>query len=307
MKRCALALLIFIAGCTPLSQPVWPVEKSHAKLAKNVYITADGTRLPMKSWLPEKKPEAVILALHGFNDYSNAFASPGRYLKQRGVAVYAYDQRGFGASPMTGIWAGEENLVNDAKQALILLKRRYPRTPVYLMGESMGGAVALLAMGDANDLKINGLILVAPAVWGGGAMNPMMRSSLWVWAHLVPGQKLTGEDLEIRASDNNAMLRAMWHDPLVIKETRVDAVYGLVNLMGAAYARSDQVKTRTLLLHGDRDEVIPRAPIMEIAAAYSVAAQISYYPNGYHMLLRDLQGKKVTEDILRWLNRSNGL
>ena len=49
--------------------------------------------------LPTSGVKAVILALHGFNDYSNAFAMPARLWAERGIASYAYDQRGFGGAP----------------------------------------------------------------------------------------------------------------------------------------------------------------------------------------------------------------
>jgi acylglycerol lipase len=304
MTIIVLLAMTVLTACTPLSQPVTAVEKSQAALTQKYFITADGTKLPLKTWLPKTEPKAIILALHGFNDYSHAFEGAGKYLSLRGVAVYAYDQRGFGAAPMTGIWAGEENLINDVKQATTLLKRRYPHTPLYLLGESMGGAVSLLAMRDDDAPKIRGLILVAPAVWD---MNPLMRGSLWLFAHTLPDKKMTGEELKILASDNREMLNAMWLDELVIKETRVDAIYGLAELMSDAYARAGEVKTRSLLLHGDHDEVIPRTPIKTVAAEYSAPLKVIYYPHGYHMLLRDLEGKKVTDDILKWMNQTNGL
>jgi acylglycerol lipase len=61
------------------------------------------------------------------------------------------------------------------------------------------------------------------------------------------------------------------------------------------------VKSHTLLLHGDRDEVIAREPIAVVAERYAAPVKVIYYPDGYHMLLRDLGGKKVTEDILKWI------
>jgi acylglycerol lipase len=286
----------------PQSQPVQVVEQSQAKLTKNAFIAADGMALPLRTWLPKEKPKAVMLALHGFNDYSHAFEGAGNYFRARGIAVYAYDQRGFGNAPMTGIWAGEENLVSDARQCLALLKKRYPRTPVYLLGESMGGAVSLIAMAGETQPKINGVILVAPAVWGDGAMSPLMRGTLWLMAHTMPGKTMTGEELKILASDNVEMLRAMWLDKLIIKKTRVDAVYGLVDLMGNAYQKASGVETRTLLLYGDRDEVIPREPVETVAANYSAPLKFIYYPHGYHMLLRDLEGKQVMQDILKWMD-----
>jgi acylglycerol lipase len=300
LRMTIIVFLAMITACTPLSQPVAIVEHSQAALSKNTFITADGTKLPLRTWLPKGKPKAIILALHGFNDYSRAFESAGKYFSARGVAVYAYDQRGFGASPMTGIWAGEENLIADVKQSVALLKKRYPHTPLYLLGESMGGAVGIVA----NVPSVNGLILVAPAVW---KPNPLLQATLWMMAHTVPGKKLTGEDLKILASDNIEMLNAMWLDTLVIKATRVDAIYGLVELMGDAYEQAGEVQTPTLLLHGDHDEVISREPVKAVAQRYSAPLKIIYYPSGYHMLLRDLEGKKVTHDILKWMAETNRL
>ncbi len=64
----------------------------------------------------ERTPKAMIIAVHGFNDYSNAFESTGGVFQKlpTAIAVYAYDQRGFGgAAASPGIWAGEDNLVSD--------------------------------------------------------------------------------------------------------------------------------------------------------------------------------------------------
>ena len=74
-------------------------------------MAADGAELPLRSWLPQAgPPDAVLVALHGFNDYSNFFDGPGRWLAGRGIASYAYDQRGFGGAPHRGLWAGTEAL-----------------------------------------------------------------------------------------------------------------------------------------------------------------------------------------------------
>jgi acylglycerol lipase len=76
----------------------------------NKLIVADCAQLPIRKW-PQKKGalKAVLLVVHGFNDYSNYFKPPGEYLaKEYGVISYAIDQRGFGqAPPKRGIWAGD--------------------------------------------------------------------------------------------------------------------------------------------------------------------------------------------------------
>ncbi len=79
--------------------------------------------------------------------------------------------------------------------------------------------------------------------------------ALWIGARLMPGLTLTGRGLGIKPSDNIAMLRALSRDPLVIKETRVDTIYGLVNLMDAALAAAPRLARQTAadLWGGGRD------------------------------------------------------
>lgn len=218
---------------------------------------ADLARLPLRVWAA-RKPRAVIVAVHGFNDYSNAFAMPGPWLAKRGVTVYAYDQRGFGKAPHRGFWAGEEAMVQDLRTVARLVKQRHPRLPLYVMGESMGGAVAMIAFAGAGVPDAEGAILSAPAVWGWRAMNPLYKSALWIAAHTVPSFSPTGEGLGVQASDNIEMLRALGRDPLVIKETRVDTIYGLVGLMDKAYESGPLIRKPVLYLYGKKDELVPR-------------------------------------------------
>src|SRR5690606_24488111 len=103
----------------------------------------------------EGTPRAVVLALHGFGDHSGAFQAIAEPLTHAGIALYAYDQRGFGATADAGRWAGQARLARDARLVARLLRQRYPDTPLYLVGKSMGGAVALLALTGQPPLPVD--------------------------------------------------------------------------------------------------------------------------------------------------------
>lgn len=258
--------------------------------------------MPWRHWQPERPPHAVILALHGFNDYSNAFQDFARFATERGVAVHAYDQRGFGANRDAGLWPGTDRLVGDLRAAIARLRAIHGDTPLYVLGESMGGAVAIEAAAGEL-LPIDGLILVAPAVWGGDQFSVVYRAMLWLASTIAPGWKLTGRGLDIMPSDNIEMLKALSADPLVIKGTRVDAIAGLVRLMDRALADLGRVDQKVLVLVGDKDQIVP-------AGAFAALRQrlrtddctLITYPQGYHMLLRDLQRQVVFEDVLAWID-----
>lgn len=267
-------------------------------------VMEDGYVLPLTAWRPDKDPVSIVLALHGFNDYRNAFSGPARFLANHDVLVLAYDQRGFGETAQRGVWAGSERLARDAVTLARLLCEQYPQQPLYLLGVSMGGAVALRALQDAPPC-LNGVILVAPAVWGWQTMPWWQRSLLYAMAHIAPEMTLTSKGLDITPSDNLEMLRALARDPLVIKETRVDAIYGLTELMESAYLSGVDLDAAALLLYGEKDEIIPPEPTCELFARLPVGggrhSRIVLYPDGYHMLLRDLQAGVVYRDMLTWL------
>jgi alpha-beta hydrolase superfamily lysophospholipase len=56
-----------------------------------------------------------------------------------------------------------------------------------------------------------------------------------------------------------------------------------------------------LVLYGERDEIIPRRPTCRMLATLASSARVAVYPNGYHMLTRDLGAKIVLEDLAAWL------
>ncbi len=265
---------------------------------------ADGYRLPYWRWLPQGSPRYVVVALHGFNDYRNAFAGPAAGLAARGVAVYAFDQRGFGETEHRGLWSGTERLVSDARAFLQLVRQRHPDRPVALLGMSMGAAVALLVQAGTEPAPANALVVVAPAAWGRQTMNPLMRAALWLLVHLAPGSHWTGETLDIRPTDNLELLRAMARDPLVIKETRADAIWGLTGLMDRALDAAHRVPGPLLVLHGGQDQVVPRSSVCRLIDRLQARGQpptVHFYPDGHHMLMRDQAGDRVVADIAAWL------
>jgi acylglycerol lipase len=272
------------------------------------FVAADGQLLPLRSWLPKGVVTAVLLALHGFNDYSHSFESAGEVWAEHGIATYAFDQRGFGAAPERGLWPGRAALAADATTAAEILRRRYPGTPLYLLGESMGGAVAVVAMTHESGTPVpdvDGIILAAPAVWGRSTMDLLPRLALWAGARLMPELTLTGRGLKITASDNIEMLRALSRDPLVIKSTRVDTIYGLVDLMDAALDAAPLLDIPMLVMYGGRDEIVPKTPIRRFVGSLPPEcrrrARLAWYEKGYHMLFRDLEGPMVIADVASWV------
>jgi alpha-beta hydrolase superfamily lysophospholipase len=252
----------------------------------------------------------VIVALHGMSDYSNAFDMPGKVWAKLGITTLAYDQRGFGKSEHPGVWAGTDTMRSDLDDAVAAAHARYPGVPVFALGESMGGAVVLTALAsmqpsgaDAPKLNVDGVILVAPAVWSRGDMPMLYRVALWTAAHTLPNMHLSGSGLKIWASDNIEILRQNGKDPLFQKNANVGAIYGLTNLMDEARQAPAHLNNPPpiLLMYGGNDQVIPNKPTDAVAAALGARAEVHKYPDGYHMLFRDLHAEPRWKDMADWV------
>ncbi|MFZ6762269.1 alpha/beta fold hydrolase [Pseudoroseomonas sp. WGS1072] len=306
-----LAVLSGLAACAPRTIPAGPPLAAPA-LREEALVMPDGARLPLHVWRPEGPPRAVLLGLHGFGDTAgNAFRRAAEPFLAAGLIVYAYDQRGFGAAPHRGVWAGAEALAADAAAAARLLRQRHPGLPFFLLGESMGGAVAMLAASGAEPLPVDGLILVAPALEGRADMSWLTRQVLELAAHTVPLLEFRNAAPGFAPTDNEEAMRGWSRDPLTYKEVRVDTLYGLIGLMDAAKAAAPRLGAPLLVLYGARDRIISPGPVRGLLRALPPAPEgapegaarhrAGYYATGYHMLLRDKGRDAVAADVLAWM------
>jgi alpha-beta hydrolase superfamily lysophospholipase len=298
MKRfLASFAALALAGC--VSFPDAPPKLLRPAFDGDTLVVSDGTRLPTRLSAPQN-PVAVVVALHGMNDYSNAWRMPAEAWGARGIAVIAYDQRGFGANPDSGRWPGSAALRADLHDAIAAARARFPDARIFAAGHSLGAAVVLSAMGEAP-LDVDGVILAAPGVWGGSQLPIAYRATANIAASLTPAKTLTGERTDRQASDNIPVLRALYEDPLVVKATRVDAILGAVRLMGEAYDASDEAGGAVLLQFGARDEIIPPRSMLKAGGRLCGDVAIRRYQANWHLLYRDLKGDAPMRDAADWM------
>jgi alpha-beta hydrolase superfamily lysophospholipase len=297
-----LAAALVIGGCVGKIDPPGPAIMRSAETA-DTFVMPDGMPLPYRVWLPNGAVRSVVLALHGMNDSRDAWEIPGPELAARGMAIYAPDQRGFGATATRGYWPGTQGLVDDAREMTRLLRARYPDRPFFLMGESMGAAVLMVMATEPHAPHVNGYVLVAPAVWGRSKMSFFLRALLWVADHTLPGLELTNRGyVKVTASDNHDALVRLSKDPLTIHGTRVDATRGLVDLMDVALAAAPRFDARALFLYGGKDDLVPkRATAATWRALPGERTTLAYYPDHYHLALRDLGRAEIISDVVAWM------
>jgi alpha-beta hydrolase superfamily lysophospholipase len=316
MKRAliplCLAAAMLLSACAPTLQRAGKPEAgfSGPRLEDDVFVSFDGARLGLTRWEATDpagapaKPWAVIIGVHGMNDYANAFHLAAPWWASQGVTTLAYDQRGFGRSPRRGVWASDAVLTQDLRTIVVLARRQWPGATIAVAGESLGGAVAIEAFASRDPPAADRLVLLAPAVWGWSSQPLAYRVALWLAARGVPSKVFTPPGWvtrHINPSDNYPELVAMGRDPLMIWGARSDALYGLVTTMDRAQKEVGGLRAPTLYLYGAHDPIIPRAAALKAVRGLPPTARTAWYRNGWHLLMRDLEGPIVWRDVLTFI------
>ena len=278
-------------------------------LEDNGWVARDGIRLPMTRWLPEGEPRGVVLALHGFSEHREVFYALAPHLAGAGYAVYAYDQRGFGDTAGRGTWPGSHQLVDDARSAYRLLTERHPGRPIHLLGHSMGGAIAALAVTGPEAIAPAGTVLLAPAVYGWSTLpwlySMALRTSQLIMPNLSPQQSWGRYFVDVTATDDRRVRAIQAYDRRILRAVPINMLYGLVNLMQTALGRMAALPSNVLILYGERDDIIPRhagcAMLQRMQAVTDAPPRLGLYADGYHYLTRDRQRIRTIADVRSWL------
>ena len=296
----ALGAVLLLAACDdrPAQRAAPPEPGSAAPPPRPAEESGSGgVRGALRHWPAQGRERAVILALHGFGDAGElTYAPAATAWAARGITTYAPDQRGFGANDSRKQWPGSAQLVRDAARMAEQVRARHPGRPLIVVGHSMGAGVALAAAEEG--MAADGLVLAAPAIAGGRALNPLARAGAWTLAALVPERRWSGEGLPIAPpSDNVAMMRLVGADPRHFATPSSRELYGLLRVMDRAAAAAGAVTTPTLTLMGRNDAFLSPDRIGKVHARIPGAAGFRLYEEGWHWLFRDLQAPQVWEDV----------
>jgi len=261
----------------------------------------DGIVLPVMRWPAKSGPRAVVLALHAYGDYRRSFRLVGPWFPTRGMELIAYDQRGFGETGSRGTWPGADALIHDFGDAVAAVAATFPDAPIYVLGESMGAAVALAGLASGEVLGVDKLMVAAPGVRGDMPLGQLHDSVLRLAALALPWLAV-----ELRRGgrpwlDPSEAAR-LADDPLILRELSVGTYEGLVDLATMASSAARGALPPTLLLYGELDGTIPRRAVDDLARALDERDEIRYYPDRHHLLLHEADVEPLLKDCLKWLD-----
>lgn len=284
------------------------LQHDHCSLWKNQYQADEA---PGLVWLDPRKPlKGIIIAVHGLGLHHGAYESFGRQIAGEGIMTIAFDVRGFGTYLES---KGSERLdmkgcVEDLKLIVETISRDYPDTSLFLLGESMGGAI-VLRLGAMEPDSITGIICSVPS---GSRYEPAftkMRVGLnylkdkherldispYVVRHATSSKRLRKE----WKTDRNSRLRL---SPKELLEFR--------NFMkkNVDYARSID-KLPVLIFQGDEDRLVKSKGTYDLFEAVASKDKTMVVVGGTeHLIFESGQYRNgITLGVVGWMNAHSRL
>lgn len=286
-KRSALALTGMLLALFALS----PAQAGKVLGGKNLPAWSARIKVPYRAWIPVNKPSQILLCVHGLGFSSASYAEFGRSMAARGCAVYAVDVRGFGQ------WIkrkGQDTVnfeacLTDLESALKTLRAAYPGTPVFLVGESMGGAIALAANSRYPQL-VDGLISSVPS----GDRYAKVSSELVVGMHyLEDSDKPMNIAPEVvnRATADPALRQKMLSEPMNRMKLSPKELKQFETFMKGNYDAAHLIdKTPVLMLAGFKDQLVKPEGTIELFNDLSTSDKLlMVVGDGEHFLLEENQ------------------
>ncbi|PEN14090.1 lysophospholipase [Longibacter salinarum] len=266
-------------------------------------MTRDGLHLVTKHWTTTD-PRGCVLLVHGYGEHSGRYGHVADAMNDRGIEVYAYDQRGYGRSEGPRAYVDSfDDYVDDLELAIAHVRRRINDQPLYLFGHSMGGAVVLQYALQRQHDGIDGLILSSPAIEVDPDIAPILRKSAHIVSALVPR-------LPVVPSPEGRISR----DPDVVDEAEEDPLnyHGRIRArIGAEFLRINReiqqkqsaLSLPFLIVHGTADSVTsPEASQRLYDEAQSRDRTLRLYDGLYHETFNEPERDEVINDICRWLD-----
>jgi alpha-beta hydrolase superfamily lysophospholipase/Tfp pilus assembly protein PilF len=253
---------------------------------------------------PRVEPIGVVVCVPGFGLHHGSFAALGHQLAEKGYIVISYDVRGFGA--YTTLKARDridlEKTLDDLDDSFIRIRQDYPNLPTYILGESMGGAIALQFAALHPEL-IDGLVASVPSA----KRYRQILDSSKVAVSILTGNKnpIDITNIVVNRATKKEGLRDSWsQDPEARFTATPHELRSFTAFVNRNLSHAPKIKTTPVLMfQGVQDLLIrPEGTIELFKKIGTTDKDLILIGKSEHLLLEQGQFTKgVLSDLCDWL------
>lgn len=271
------------------------------------FLTTDDFEIFWQTWQPQGDVQRVLVLQHGIGEHSGRYQSLIKTLTESSIAVYALEARGHGRTQ--GIRGHVNNFAvyrQDLAEFIAMVRYQHEQAPVFLLGHSLGGAIALAYALHQDDQKhLRGLILSSPAIEIPLNFSTRIKKQM---ASLLVGiaPSLTmPTNINLRyLSHNPAVGIDYQRDPLTHGQISVALGHALFQLSKYFYAHAPYLRVPTYIFHGTGDKITSPEGSKKL---YHLLRQsdktLKLYDGLYHETLHEKEPdqSRVLHDLKQWI------
>lgn len=269
--------------------------------------TADQVELAWQAWTPPA-PHGVIVVIHGLAEHSGRYRETAGFLASHGWAVYTADLRGHGQSA-DGRRSGRVHVdqftdyFHDVDAIIELARKPNGTLPIFLLGHSMGGLIALIYALE-KPAGLAGAIISSPALGTHPDSQPplLLKLLVKVLSRLAPRLLFKSELDTSLISRDPEVVQAYIDDPLVSKRVSARWYAAMMKTMDDAFARAASLRIPMLLMQSGADRLVdPAATDRWAAAAPTEFVDLVIWDGFYHEMLNEPGKDQVRDKLINWL------
>jgi alpha-beta hydrolase superfamily lysophospholipase len=273
-------------------------------LQRHIYGGYDGSlkRMNLLEWKSAAPRDAYILCIHAWGLSAREFNDFGAVMSSRGFDIAAIDVRGFGLDRKKhGMKRIDfRGTVQDISKLLGSVRKRNPDKKIFVVGESMGGALALKVGADFPDL-VDGVIVSAPA-WQISGVKRLTFEGLFDQIFGEPG--LAARSVANMASSNSDLKKQWLTDGSYRMNYSVPEAYDYYRLMRSTPLNARHIKdVPVLIMQGLGDRLSkPEASALLFKRIQNPSKQFAIVAGSEHLVLEEGQlTEKVSDFVQEWI------
>ncbi len=254
-------------------------------------------------WDPVTDPKGAVVIVHGLAEHSGRYAHVVAALNAAGYSCMGVDLRGHGRSSGRRVFLRRfSEYVDDVQRAVRALRRREPEAPLFVIGHSMGGVVALLYAIEHGP-TLAGVVLSAPGLRAKIPVPPwkdaLGRLMSKVWPTLAIPTGIPPRDV----SRDPEVVRAYEADPLVTKKATARWYTEFLGAQDEALRGAPTVTVPALVLAPLGDRVVDPECYHQVHAALgSKDKTLKLYPGLFHEVFNEPEKDEALAVVTAWLD-----
>jgi len=268
---------------------------------------ADGTRLHALRW-PAARPRAALLLSHGLGEHAGRYAALARDLVPLGIDVHALDHRGHGRSGGARAYTPRfSRFVDDFEAFRRDVAAGLPAgLPVFVLGHSLGGLIAIRWMEAHPEAGLAGAILSAPLLGIRKEAARWKTALSGVLSAVLPWVPIPNEIDPAELSSAPAYVRSYREDPLVHAKITPRLYTEMVAAMGDAVADRSRLALPLLFLVPGADSIVREEETLRFSEGLAGDVTVKCYPGFHHESLNELERARPVGDVVAWLEARIG-